>query len=580
MSKTKILIFIMSFIFLVILVAAQNYVIDWNQVPTNPSTTDTQQRSFGTCTCNKVVGQCDVNCCCDKECSSSFYTTAFTKCVSSVNKKDYNYACVANSLVTFSNLQSGINVEEATNPAATPFFCVYYEASSVQGNFFTQIDDLELDSIKKAVDNEDRSEKYKRLTPLSKIYGQTPSATNTNPNHYVYGDHIKTSSNFFSVAYPANSLLCELTSYVKYLQNKPSSTCQMTFSTSSSLFSACGDVLSLSTINSLKVSRVGSPSLSSDYFLVSFGTLTLVNSDGSETSLSLPISTVFDNTLNICRFAVIGTKYYITFEEDSTISSVTVDLRFKHVSVGTVERSAEVLFINSTSTEWKDGTIRPNSGNPGYKRAMPVLAGKLTTNAAKSAILQNINGIEIKTGLSCSSTSQITFDVDQDIGCSTSLSLSELKSLCTTNTISELSFDYTHVGRFGNADFHNVNDWVKITSESKPSATWDDLTNTCNNLAAGVEYQFVIAKAGSVYNEQWKIAGVRRMYYPLKWKFTNKDPTSKQLFWIENRIRFIRISNQPLVQKNYPAPTLLPFLPEDVFYPFSLLSSSSPQNSQ
>ena len=215
----------------------------------------------------------------------------------------------------------------------------------------------------------------------------------------------------------------------------------------------------------------------------------------------------------------------------------------------------------------------------------------MVTNSVKNAIYQHYLGLTAPTGYDCSSKSSILFDVDAVFSCSFTYTLSQLKAACLSNTFSQLESNATYVGRYGNADYTNTNDWVAIVEDSKPSSvsifhivnsinphlkTWDELTQTCNNIAAGIEYQIVISKSGSVQNEQWKVQGIQRSRYSLTWTFSG-DNTKTNTFWIETRVKYVRTENQETIQKNYPAPNFLPFLPEDVFYPFSLLLSSSSQ---
>ena len=45
-------------------------------------------------------------------------------------------------------------------------------------------------------------------------------------------------------------------------------------------------------------------------------------------------------------------------------------------------------------------------------------------------------------------------------------------------------------------------------------------------------------------------------------------------FWIQWRFEFIRLPSQETMQRVAPIPRLLPTLPSDIFYPFSLVFSA------
>jgi hypothetical protein len=94
-------------------------------------------------------------------------------------------------------------------------------------------------------------------------------------------------------------------------------------------------------------------------------------------------------------------------------------------------------------------------------------------------------------------------------------------------------------------------------------------------MSSGLEYEFVIARAASKFNEQWKIVGVKRSIITKKWQFTKSDPTQKQTYHLEFRVRFTRLPSQDTTMRVSKVPNLLPALPEDIFYPFSLFKSGS-----
>ena len=101
------------------------------------------------------------------------------------------------------------------------------------------------------------------------------------------------------------------------------------------------------------------------------------------------------------------------------------------------------------------------------------------------------------------------------------------------------------------------------------------MTNTCHSIAAGLEYHFIIARAAAKNNEQWKIVGASRSRIASKWRFTKSNPLDKQSFWIQYRVQFVRLPSQESTLRVSKIPNLLPSLPEDIFYPFSLLKSSA-----
>ncbi|KAG2389605.1 hypothetical protein C9374_014165 [Naegleria lovaniensis] len=573
-------------IILALNVTSKDYSVDWNLVPASPpAAANSQDSSFGSCVCDLTKNQCDPNCCCDPDCAQSTVEKTFSKCLSPVSKKDMNYMCVQKSLVTFSNLDTlGISTKEVTQDPSTPLFCVYFEGKSVDGQYYSVVGDLDATTIKKTVDKEDASTVYKRMISKKIVYETVPTIGNQKTDTYLYGDKIPTTTSpisstltltYLTVPRSHSSELCDTSSFVKFAQSDEfTHSCYWIPTSVDTLQSRCSNQFSYDKLISTVVGTVANPN-SNNFKAVSVAQLISVSSTGVETVLSnTNIATTYTVATQTCTNAVIGMGYYFSTTDTGTISSVQLIVKVATlVNPSSVTLTNNVQFINGTINDYLIGTTRPKSGNPGYIRKKPLLAGYTVTNNQKSAIYQQVDGLTAPTGYGCSSKTSILFDVDSVYSCSLSLNISELQSLCLKNSISQLSSPVTQIGRYGNADYTNTNDWVAILQDSTPSSTWDSLKSTCNNIAGGVEYQVVIAKSGSVQNEQWKVQGVKRVYYPLTWAFTG-DTTSSNTFWIETRVRFVRVSGQETIQKNYPAPNFLPFLPEDVFYPFSLIYSS------
>lgn len=224
------------------------------------------------------------------------------------------------------------------------------------------------------------------------------------------------------------------------------------------------------------------------------------------------------------------------------------------------------------------------SGAPGYRRGQPILGGKKIAFEDKKAILQSISGINMYKGLNCEQreAQAITFDQDTVIACRLQLTKSELEKACSPNfdfnvlTDSEIP---THIGRYGDANFHFIDDWVEIqTSESRSAPAWNDASLTCHDISSVVQYDIIIAKSGSVFNEQWKIVGVHRYRKAQTWKFDRSSTTTTN-YYLQWRVRFIRHPSQSTSQRLSPIPNFLPTLPSDVLYPFSIaIGASSPSH--
>ena len=150
----------------------------------------------------------------------------------------------------------------------------------------------------------------------------------------------------------------------------------------------------------------------------------------------------------------------------------------------------------------------------------------------------------------------------------------------------------THVGKFGNTSFLNVDDWVPIINAVPNSLTGtvpiiEPLAGTCTSILTEFNMEFLTAKFGSTSNPQLGIVGARYSYTSGSISYrclnsldcikpsdlitggSNTPGATPQLFRIKSTVSFVPISDDPSLVVP-PAPRLIPPLPNDIFYPFSL----------
>ena len=129
---------------------------------------------------------------------------------------------------------------------------------------------------------------------------------------------------------------------------------------------------------------------------------------------------------------------------------------------------------------------RSKSGAPGYRVGYPVISGSLATYetttqdanggaalaVTKKAIYQNIEGLlalPTRQGGYCHASGsrfQITYGQDRKFGCMLPLNLTNLQSICTATGVFQYlnltNNDNLYIGKFGNADLFNMNQWTQI----------------------------------------------------------------------------------------------------------------------
>lgn len=180
------------------------------------------------------------------------------------------------------------------------------------------------------------------------------------------------------------------------------------------------------------------------------------------------------------------------------------------------------------------------------------------------------------------------------VGCTISLTRTELQDLCTSQTHPFLSkrqvaSDYMYIpkwlinevdliGIYGNADPLQQSHWLPIVSPidqldfKAKSRAWLPSQSRCDGLATNLRFRILWTYSGRTNNPQAKIISATKEYdegTPLihRFKFSNTQefPFTTTVTWI-----FIKPEHE--VVKN-PLPTLLT-VPNDVFYPFQMSSSS------
>ncbi|KAJ1550772.1 Tectonic-2 [Cladochytrium tenue] len=165
------------------------------------------------------------------------------------------------------------------------------------------------------------------------------------------------------------------------------------------------------------------------------------------------------------------------------------------------------------------------------------------------------------------------------------------------------------VGKFGNANSTVVGDWVPvIVQELGDKSALNEAPGICTSVLTALDLQFITANLGSALNPQPAIVAARvlKTYAPLRHRCLSPAdcrPASAaastaatlapQRFRLRASVAFLDLSAVPAPaaaiaaaaaglpafapQAFYPpAPAILPNLPDDLFYPFSLPLASAP----
>ncbi|CAN7995066.1 unnamed protein product [Ixodes hexagonus] len=284
-----------------------------------------------------------------------------------------------------------------------------------------------------------------------------------------------------------------------------------------------------------------------------------------------------------CRNVVSRVTYRIVHSGIHGISNITA--RYETITL----RSGDTEFVQrfSTSYVWSSGGASldaKRSGNPGYLRGLPIPAGCFKTDGTRcnhSVARMWMTVPDTENGDCASLTSEVLkFGSNLRTGC-----LAPLAAFRNCTILRKVVFDYlvgeslslTHVAMFGNSSRSEVGEHVPVLRENVPSnpvgqgASVDD-GRTCKLGATDVRVFVLYARTEHAVNPQNKIVSVLYRYGGTTEVKLSHLPTDQQLE-VTFVATFVDIS-QKAARIFAPPPTLEAHLPEDFFYPFFLDSGS------
>ncbi|CAN8022529.1 unnamed protein product [Ixodes persulcatus] len=284
-----------------------------------------------------------------------------------------------------------------------------------------------------------------------------------------------------------------------------------------------------------------------------------------------------------CRNVVSQVTYRIVHNGVHGIINITARYETTTLQNG----ATEFLQRFRTSYVWSSDGASPaaeRSGNPGYLLGLPIPAECFKTNGTRCNQSEERTWLLVPDARNGDCTTllrgeALKFGSNLRTGC---LVRSAAFKNCTL--LQKAVFDYlvgkslslTHVATFGNSSRLKVGEHVPILRENVPSnpaeraASADDV-RTCKVEATGVHVFVLYARTEHADNPQNKIVSVLYRYGGMTEVGLFHLPTSQ---WLEVSFEatFIDVSRKA-VQIFAPPPTLEAHLPEDFFYPFFLESS-------
>ncbi|NXL10042.1 TECT1 protein, partial [Mesembrinibis cayennensis] len=517
------------------------------------------------CVCDLLVAQCDVNCCCDPDCSAadfSLFTTCSVPVVTGDSRLCSQKAATYSLDVEANPPERIFKLIDHVNPSV---FCIhttnYKQALSFSSpemptaeNFDQLLKQFGSSSFSAEPDSWNTDTDAQNLSDVNETY------------RYEYGVPIQTVDAFLRLPSPVVSSWCSDANPAGFLVN------QATKCIRSVSVEKCGNIQAVSMLFYTNSSILAVNITVQSIVVQSLnGMRTLLN--GSDV-LRLPM--ILDE---LCINIVLGVSYHITYTDAGEIIEAAASFVLGAINKEalSIQQSFEISFTQVNTKPV------PLSGNPGYVVGLPVRAGfrpqgyPFPVEILLAALILNTNKYSQLTILQSTSNQDclaaqgartpILFGYNMISGCKLRITAA-MKCQPLTQTLLDLlkgqSFP-EYVASFGNSQAQDVLDWVPITHlHTSEQRIYNTFQSSCQ-IPVSLEIEVKWTKYGSLVNPQARIVNVTA---------TITTTTLKQLpsgrertIPITSSVVFTDISSP--AEPGYKAwPTINVKLPFDFFFPF------------
>jgi len=475
------------------------------------------------CTCDITAGACDLNCCCDSECTAAqvahFEDTA--SCIPSSLAAPAYETCYSNVQLAEINPKYPMRSDESASAAYSALMCVQTDNSGTKGTFFSS------------------GTTHASLYPSAgETFGTTGGvadcattfdyecylgAPQSVGNHegYVQGDTIAVRSGSIDDTDPAAPVTTSvfpayggtLTLPTRGATGSCVDTSSVEFGTDYS--SSCVRAVSDIDLTNTQQCAALSPTRYTDLFV---GTMQKLKGEFKEASLAgytavqssdavAPgASAVVDNgggTFN-CINAAASVEYVVSYSDAFLITGVAVSVTTVNLAVGAgapvFSQQFSVVFRPVQHTNEINGVARTvisnnvvsrlRSGNPGYIVGRPVLAalehpidvnveGNPTGQSEKAVsayvdgfpVMSSVDGMCDGAGVEMH-TQTVTFGEDMSTSCTLALTKAQLETLCDSSTTRETA-GFGYLRDVGTDKV--VPKWLLTPTKNDTSGAIDDL---------------------------------------------------------------------------------------------------------
>ncbi|XP_036907979.1 tectonic-1 [Sturnira hondurensis] len=509
------------------------------------------------CGCDLSPAQCDVNCCCDPDCSSMDFSV-FSGCSIPVVTGDSQFCSQRTAIYSLNFTadppQRVFKIVDRINPS---IFCIHVTNYKPALSFINPEvpDENNFDKLMKTFDG------FSLNAEADVSFTDKSDAPNT--PKYEYGVVLQTSDSFLRFPSPLTSSLCTDNNPAAFLVNQ-AVTCTRRMS-----LEQCEDTEALGMAYYSSPQILGVPN-SQTKVPITVQSVTVQSLNKTLTRLEgtdvWKPALVDAGAVKVCTHVVLEVKYSLTYTDAGEITKAGLALLLGVVSDAALplQQKFEIHFIQQNTKPV------PLSGNPGYVVGLPLAAGFQPRKG--SGIIRTMNRYGQLTILRSTAEQDclavegvrapVLFGYNMQSGCKLRLTRAVTCPLVVEKVKRLLKGqgfpDY--VAPFGNSQAQDVLDWVPVRFVTQASHVKD----SCQ-LPVALVIEVKWTKYGSLLNPQAKIVSVTALL--ISSSLPETSPGSERTVLISTAVTFVDVS-APAEAGFRARPTINAKLPFNFFFPF------------
>ncbi|XP_074915940.1 tectonic-1 [Chelonoidis abingdonii] len=510
------------------------------------------------CVCDLLVAQCDVNCCCDPDCSAadfSLFTTCSVHIVTGDSQLCSQEAAIYSIDVAAHPPERIFKLVDQNNPS---IFCIHATNYKQALSFIPpeMPTSQNFDSLLKQFEGVTFSAESDVFLNTESDAQNSSDANET--ARYEYGVPVQMADAFLRLPAPLVSSQCSDANPAGFLVNQAVKCSRMIN------VGNCNTTQALSMLFYANSSILAVPK-SSQMVNITVQTITIQSLSGTRTLLNSSDVLLLPKYLDdqVCINVVLRVSYSIMYTDAGEITAAAVSFVLGTINNTRlpIQQSFEITF-----TQLNTKPV-PLSGNPGYVIGLPLRAG---FRPPGSGVIQSTNTYGQLTILQSSSNQDclaiegvrtpVLFGYNMISGCKLRITAStecQLLANIILNVLKGQNFP-EYVASFGNSQAQDVLDWVPITHIQSSEQ------GLCQ-IPVSFEIEVKWSKYGSLVNPQAKIVNVSATVITTILAQTNFG--SEKTIQIGSSVTFIDVSIP--AEPGYKAqPTIDAKLPFDFFFPF------------